>query len=159
MTLKFTFLCKHGQVTIMPLIIAQIHRRSIPRNVYWNDIDVEYRHQKRSEVLLATALIVPYTFDGGLPNMRLHIAFLAILMFWNEPRMWTLLQNWEEKQSFTPCHFTAHWGQFHPYTSYIHKRKWKWVGLTFSLLAQRRADFKTPPTVTAPHIGQYSSLS
>lgn len=26
------------------------------------------------------------------PNMRLHIAFLAILMFWNEPRMWTLLQ-------------------------------------------------------------------
>jgi len=65
MTLKFTFLCKHGQVTIMPLMLAQIHRRSIPRNVYWND--VEYRHQKRSEVLLATALIVPYTFDGGLP--------------------------------------------------------------------------------------------
>lgn len=28
----------------------------------------------------------------GSPNMRLHIAFLAILMFWNEPRMWTLLQ-------------------------------------------------------------------
>ena len=30
-------------------------------------IDDKYHNQKRSEVLLATALIVPYTFDGGLP--------------------------------------------------------------------------------------------
>ena len=26
-----------------------------------------------------------------LPNMRLQMAFLAILMFWNDPRMWILL--------------------------------------------------------------------
>ena len=26
-----------------------------------------------------------------LPKMRLQMAFLAILMFWNDPRMWILL--------------------------------------------------------------------
>ena len=29
--------------------------------------------------------------NACLPNMRLQMAFLAILMFWKDPRMWILL--------------------------------------------------------------------
>ena len=37
-----------------------------------------------------------------LPKMRLQMAFLAILMFWNDPKMWILLHLEEhEKQQDT----------------------------------------------------------
>lgn len=102
------------------------------------------------------------------PNMRLHIAFLAILMFWNEPRMWTLLQTIhklrrETKLNVPPFYSTLGTIQSIYILSYTYRRKQKWVGWgTFLYWPKRRADFpvyKTPPTVTAPHIGQYSSLS
>ena len=98
----------------------------------------------------------------GSPNMRLHIAFLAILMFWNEPRMWTLLQTIHKLRRETKLHVMSFYSTLRTtqsiYTclTLTKGNRSGLGGLTFLYWPKRRTDFPvymTPPTVTAPHIG------
>lgn len=55
-------------------------------------------HTSNNNITLLYALTDMYSvymhacmYNVCLPKMRLQMAFLAILMFWNDPRMWILL--------------------------------------------------------------------
>lgn len=55
------------------------------------DIQTQTAHNALWRIRALTVRRPAYTFPGGEPRMRETIASRAILMFWNEPRIWILL--------------------------------------------------------------------